>query len=303
VGEGEVLVRVPAVGVCAGDAKCFAGAPYFWGAGEKYGLEVGDHAISENIVPCWECRYCKRGDYHLCISFNIYGFKQYCQGAMATYMKYRKGAINHKVPKSIPAWQAAFIEPLACSVHAVGLGCVGFRDCVVVAGCGPLGLGTVAAARLKNPASLIALDLLDWKLEVARRWGANVVLNPAQCNVVEEVRALTGGHGCDIYIEATGHPLSVKQGLEMLRSEGRFVEYGVFGSNTSLDWSVITVKELSIKGGVLSPGCYPKAISMLESNCLPMKEIVTHQLSLDQAEEGIKLVLDGKTSLKVVIIP
>jgi threonine dehydrogenase-like Zn-dependent dehydrogenase len=208
-----------------------------------------------------------------------------------------------KVPKSIPAWQAAFIEPLACSVHAVGLGCVGFRDCVVVAGCGPLGLGTVAAARLKNPASLIALDLLDWKLEVARRWGANVVLNPAQCNVVEEVRALTGGHGCDIYIEATGHPLSVKQGLEMLRSEGRFVEYGVFGSNTSLDWSVITVKELSIKGGVLSPGCYPKAISMLESNCLPMKEIVTHQLSLDQAEEGIKLVLDGKTSLKVVIIP
>ena len=72
--------------------------------------------------------------------------------------------VCHKVPRSIPAWQAAFIEPLACSVHAVELGSVQFRDTVVVAGCGPLGLGMVAAARLKNPATLIALDLYDWKV-------------------------------------------------------------------------------------------------------------------------------------------
>ena len=69
-----------------------------------------------------------------------------------------------QVPRSIPAWQAAFIEPLACSVHAVELGAVQFRDTVVVAGCGPLGLGMVAAARLKNPTTLIALDLYDWKV-------------------------------------------------------------------------------------------------------------------------------------------
>ena len=70
-----------------------------------------------------------------------------------------------QVPQSIPAWQAAFIEPLACSIHAVELGSIQFRDTVVVAGCGPLGLGMVAAARLKNPAILIALDLYDWKVK------------------------------------------------------------------------------------------------------------------------------------------
>ena len=70
-----------------------------------------------------------------------------------------------QVPKSIPAWQAAFIEPLACSVHAVELGSVQFRDTVVIAGCGPLGLGMVAAAKLKNPTCVIALDLYDWKVE------------------------------------------------------------------------------------------------------------------------------------------
>ena len=70
----------------------------------------------------------------------------------------------YQVPKSIPPWKAAFIEPLACSIHAVELGNIQFNDAVVVAGCGPLGLGMVAAARLKNPKLLIALDLFDWKV-------------------------------------------------------------------------------------------------------------------------------------------
>jgi threonine dehydrogenase-like Zn-dependent dehydrogenase len=318
VGEGEVLVRVLAVGICAGDDRtpCYVEPPMIQGhefvgeviklgqgAGEMYGLSIGDNATSENIVPCWNCQQCLQGRYHLCAPHHVYGWHQICHGAFAEYMKFPKGAINYKVPKSIPAWQAAFIEPLACSVHAVELGSVQFRDTVVIAGCGPLGLGMVAAAKLKNPTCVIALDLYDWKLEVAKKCGADVVLNPSHCDVVEKVRSLTREQGCDAYIEATGHPQGVKQGIEMLRVEGRFVEYGVFASNASLDWSLIAVKELCIKGGHLSPRCYPKAISMLEANSLPMNEIVTHRFSLDEVEDGIKVVLDGKTSIKVVILP
>ena len=81
-------------------------------------------------------------------------------------MKYPSGSINHKVPKSIPAWQAAFIEPLSCAIHAVELGNIQFNHVVVVSGCGPLGLGMVAAAKQKNPAKLVALDLFDWKVSV-----------------------------------------------------------------------------------------------------------------------------------------
>ncbi|CAI8021458.1 Erythritol/L-threitol dehydrogenase [Geodia barretti] len=265
VGEGEVLVRVLAVGICAGDAKCYAGAARYWGddrtpcyveppmiqghefvgeviklgqgAGEMYGLSIGDNATSENIVPCWNCQQCLQGRYHLCEGershphvvfnsvLNFFRCSPSCvwlasdmsrlalrESAFAEYMKFPKGAINYKVPKSIPAWQAAFIEPLACSVHAVELGSVQFRDTVVIAGCGPLGLGMVAAAKLKNPTCVIALDLYDWKLEVAKKCGADVVLNPSHCDVVEKVRSLTREQGCDAYIEATGHPQSVKQG-------------------------------------------------------------------------------------------
>ncbi|CAI8005734.1 Erythritol/L-threitol dehydrogenase [Geodia barretti] len=162
----------------------------------------------------------------------------------------------------------------------------------------------VAAARLKSPATLIALDLFDWKLEVAKKCGADVVLNPSHCDVVEEVHSLTGGYGCDIYIEATGHPQSVKQGLLMLCKMGTMVEYGVFGQEATVDWTIISdAKELTIRGGHCSPYTYPKAISMIEKKQLPLEDIITHRLPLKDVEKGLKLVNSSKESIKVVLLP
>ena len=95
-------------------------------------------------------------------------------------MKFPGGALNYKVPESLPAHHAAFIEPLGCSIHAVQRGEIELDDVVVIAGCGPLGLGMFAAARLKNPRLLIAIDLNDERLEIAERCGADMSLNPAQ---------------------------------------------------------------------------------------------------------------------------
>lgn len=330
--DDEVLVKILAVGICAGDAKCFAGAPYFWGspdhpryvqppvipghefigevvkigkvAERKYQLSVGDNAIAEQIIPCWDCHFCKRGKYNMCAVHDVCGFHQASQGAMATYMRYPANSIVHKVPKSIPAWKAVFIEPLACSIHAIELGDIQFSDTVVISGCGPLGLGMVKAAKMKNPKLLIALDLFDWKLEIAKKCGADVIFNASKVNVVEEVLKLTGGFGCDVYVEATGHPQSVKQGLLMMVKQGRFVEYSVFGKETSVDWTIISdAKELTIRGGHLSPLCYPQAISMLEKNQLPMEDIVTHQLPLKDVVKGINLVNKSSESIKVILIP
>ena len=299
VGPGEVLVRVLGAGICAGDAKCFAGAPLFWGdeyrqgycqppitpghefvgevvalgegAAEKYGLALGDRAISEQIVPCWECRFCKRGQYWMCDrKHDVYGFRQRTPGAMAEYMRFPADAINHKVPSALSLRQAVYIEPLACAIHAVQRGNIELGDCVVVSGCGPLGLGMVAAARLKNPGCLIALDMVPSRLEIARACGADVVLNPAKVDVVEEIRKMTQGYGCDVYIEATGHPQSVIQGLQMIRRLGTFVEFSVFGEPTTVDWTVIgDTKELNIHGAHLSPFTYPLAIDMLLKGQVP----------------------------------
>jgi threonine dehydrogenase-like Zn-dependent dehydrogenase len=332
-GPEEVVIRVKAAGICASDIKCYLGGPLFWGdehregycqapvipghefvgevvalgqgAGEKYGLALGDLAVSEQIVPCWQCRFCKRGQYWMCqLKHDVYGFRQRTFGAMAEYMRFPAEALNYKVPASIPIEHAVYIEPLACAIHAVQRGNIEFQDVVVIAGAGPLGLGMIASARLKHPRLLIALDLNDRRLEVAQACGADLGLNPSQVDVIDEVRKLTEGYGCDVYIEATGHPSAVEQGLHMIRKLGTFVEFSVMREPVTVDWTIIgDTKELNIHGAHLSPYCYPVAIDMLQKGLLPMEHIVTHQLPLASYQEGLDMVVSGERSIKVTLLP
>ncbi|MBV8899197.1 MAG: alcohol dehydrogenase catalytic domain-containing protein [Verrucomicrobia bacterium] len=331
-GPGEVVIKVRSTGICASDIKCYTGAAMFWGdkkragycqapvipghefvgevvalgegAAEAYGLAIGDHAISEQIVPCWKCKYCKMGAYWMCQVHDIYGFRQRTFGAWAEYMLFPAGALNYKVPNSIPLHHAVFIEPLACSIHAVERGDIRYQDTVVIAGCGPLGLGMVAAAKMKGPERIIALDLSDERLEVAKRTGAHLGINPKREDAVAKVRELTGGYGCDVYIEATGAPPAVEQGLLMIRKLGTFVEFSVMREPVTVDWTIIgDSKELNIHGSHLGPNCYPVAIRMIQQGLLPMDEIVTHRLPLRDYQKGIDMVLSGVTSVKVTLEP
>jgi threonine dehydrogenase-like Zn-dependent dehydrogenase len=331
-GPGEALVKVEAVGICASDLKCYHGAAKFWGdanrpawaetevipghefvgtiveldaaAAERWGVAVGDRAVSEQIVPCWKCRYCLRGQYWMCAPHDLYGFKRRTPGAMAEYMLYNRDALVHKVSADLPAAHAAFTEPLSCSLHAVERANLTFEDVVVVAGCGPIGLGMVAGARAKSPAHVIALDLAPEKLELAKECGADIVINIAEENAEGIIKGLTDGYGADVYLEGTGHPSAVPQGLNLLRKLGTYVEYGVFGSDVTVDWSIISDdKELNVYGAHLGPYCWPAAIRMIESGALPMEKICTHQLPLEEFQKGLELVASGRESVKVSLIP
>ena len=332
IGREEVLLKVLSSGICAGDIKCFAGAAMFWGdadrpgycetpvipghefvgrvvdlgegAAEKYGLAIGDHAVSEQIIPCGECRFCLNGQYWMCAPHDIYGFHRSTQGSWAEYMKLPAKAINHKLPDDMDPKLGVFVEPLACSIHAVNRGKIGLNDVVVISGCGPLGLGMVAAARLKNPAKLIALDLIAARLDLAMACGADLVLNPTKTDVVRAVREMTDGYGCDVYIEATGAGKSVAQGLHMIRKLGTFVEFSVFQQPVTVDWTIIgDSKELDILGAHCSPHTYPVAIRMLRHGLLPMDKILSHSLPLAQFRKGMELAMDSLVSLKVSLEP
>ncbi len=331
-GPEEVLVRVKLAGICASDMKCYHGAPIFWGddtrvgyceppvtpghefvgqvvalgegAGDKYGLKIGDMAISEQIVPCNHCRFCRSGQYWMCPNGSVYGFKQNAFGAMAEYMLFPRNARNYRIPESLSLEQAVYIEPLACAIHAVDRGNIKPGDVVVIAGAGPLALGMVAAARLKTPGLLIALDLMDNRLEVAKACGADLTMNPGKLDVVAEVLKLTEGYGCDVYIEATGSPAAVLQGLQMVRSLGTFVEFSVLRDAVTVDWTIIgDTKELDIHGSHLGPYCYPRAIDMLAKGLLPIDRIVTHQFPLSGYQAALDLVGAGNQSIKVALAP
>ena len=331
-GPGEVLVRVEAVGICGSDLKCYQGASKFWGDDTRpawaetgvvpgheftgrvvevdaegrrgWGIEVGDRVVSEQIVPCWECRYCRRGWYWMCEPHDIYGFKRATPGAMAELMVFPANALVHTIDGDVPAAHAAFAEPLACSLHAVERAGIGFGDVVVVAGCGPIGLGMVAGAAAKSPALVVALDMAAGKLEIAEACGADLTIDVTREDAVAAVRELTGGLGADVYLEATGHPSAVAQGLHLLRKRGTFVEYGVFGADVTVDWSIISDdKELDVRGAHLGPHCWPAAIRMIEEGRLPLDRICTDQLPLTDFRRGMDLVSQGTGSVKVTLLP
>ncbi|WP_439692297.1 zinc-binding dehydrogenase [Curtobacterium sp. SP.BCo] len=331
-GPGELLLRTDAVGICASDLKCYHGAAKFWGdenraawaetdripghefvgtivAGDddtlaKRKVDLGDRIACEQIVPCWECRYCLEGAYWMCNVHDMFGFKGY-DGAMAEYVLVPAKALTHPVSSALPGQVAAFAEPLSCAFHAVERGDIKFGDTVVIAGAGPIGLSAIAGARQKNPLRIIALDVVEAKLELARKVGADITINIAEDDAVARVKELTDGYGADVYIEATGHPSAVPQGLNLLRKLGTFVEYSVFKDNVSVDWSIISDdKELDVRGAHLGPHTWPAAIKLLETETLPMSEICTHQFPLERFQEALDLVGDSAgASVKVSILP
>jgi threonine dehydrogenase-like Zn-dependent dehydrogenase len=224
---------------------------------------------------------------------------------MAEYLIVPPQARAHKVSKDIPPHHAAFSEPLSCSLHAIERANLAFDDVVVIAGCGPIGLGAIIGARHKNPKKIIALDFDEHKLEIARKCGADLTLNPSEVDVNQEVRGLTGGYGADVYIECTGHPSAVIQGLNLLRKLGTYVEYSVFKDDVSVDWSIISDdKELDVFGAHLGPNCWPAAIKMIESGELPMEDICTHQYGLGDVQTALDQVGDSAgASIKVSLVP
>lgn len=330
-GEEEIVLKVEACGICAGDVKAFAGAPSFWGGdgsppyikapmipghefvgtvvemgrNVKGNWKIGDRICPEQIVPCGECMFCKTGRHWMCEKHDLFGFQNNVNGGMAEYVKLTKEALPYMVPKEMPIEQAVLIEPYGCSFHCVERAQVKTTDVVVLAGAGTLGLGMVGALRQCNPKLLIVLDMNDARLTKAREFGADLVMNPAKEDTVARIKELTNGYGCDIYIEATGHPSSVQQGLACIRKMGRFVEFSVFGSPVTVDWSIISDrKELDLLGSHLSPFCYDTVIEWIGSGKLPADGVVTHKYALEQWQEAFCLARTGEDgAMKVILIP
>ena len=331
-GAREMTIRISACGICASDCKCWSGAKMFWGDGkgdgyvkppvipgheffgviedlgegaaEHFGVQPGDTVIAEQIVPCDRCRFCRSGQYWMCEVHNIFGFqRQVADGGMAEYMLLPPTSRVHVIPKSMRLEDAAIIEPLSCAIHTVQRGDVQLDDVVVIAGAGPIGLMMAQVAKLKTPKTLIVIDMVAERLALARKFGADVVINPREEDALAIVRSLTGGYGCDVYIEATGSPAGVTQGLSLIRKLGRFVEFSVFGADATVDWSIIgDRKELDVRGVHLGPYCYPIAIDLLQRGLVTSQGIVTHDYALEEWDAAIGMA-NSLDSIKVLLRP
>ena len=327
-GPDDIIIKTEGCGICAGDLKCMHGAERFWGTekspafvrppfipgheflgrivevGENVTeFKVGERVTADQIVPCGQCRFCKSGRYWMCQPHATFGFQKENNGGMAEYVRYPKTAVVHRVPEDLPLSKALLIEPYACSKHCVDRAQITNEDIVVISGAGTLGLGMVTYARMKNPAKLIVLDMMDDRLEKAKEFGADLVWNPSKMNVQEAIMEMTEGYGCDIDIEATGHPSSVTQGLDMIRKLGRFVEFSVFGAPVTVDWSVIgDGKEIDLLGAHLSPYCFPFVIEHIADGKLATDGMITRTFSLENWEEAFEYATGKYGDFKVAFV-
>ncbi len=329
----EILIEVDAVGICASDMKCWLGGALFWGANgsggyveapviagheysgrvvalgdgaaDKHHVRLGDRIVAEQIVPCGECRYCLNDQYWMCQRHYIFGFKRQTNGGMAKYNLFPANAIVHQVPESLTIGEAAYIEPMACAWHAVDRGEIKPNDTVVICGVGNIGLCMlqIAKLRLNGTGTLIALDTKPYRLELATQFGADVVIDVTRENAVQKVRDLTDGYGCDVYIEASGNPAAVSQGLEMIRKLGTFVEFSVFNEPATINWTIIgDSKELNIHGSHLGPGGYAPSIQALAEHSVDVRPLVAEAFPLDRFDEAMEAALSGDV-LKTLVVP
>ncbi len=329
IGPDEILIQVEGCGICAGDIKTLHGGIRVWGTspetcnieapvtgghefvgkvveyGENVkGVHVGDRMVSEQIVPCGQCRFCREGDYHMCQRHYIYGFRQETAGGMAEYMKFHKDGIHHVLPAGMTVEQAVLIEPLACAMHAVERGNIGHNDVVVISGLGAIGLGMVSMARNLQPKLLIGLDLRRQRLDKALEFGADLVMNPLEEDAASKIRELTDGYGCDVYIEASGSEKSVKQGMSAIRFQGTYVQFGVFPDEITVDWNEIgDGGEITINGSHLGPYCYGPVIRGIMNQTIHTEGLISHTYRLEDWREAFETAEKDPDAYKVMLIP
>ena len=328
-GPGDVLLKIEATGVCAADRyRYFGGDPWTekeragrkdWkrpvvirgheyagrvvemgeGAAEATGLNIGDLATAEIHIPCRRCHYCLSGLYYLCAN------PRWLYNAFAEYINCPEGAILWKIPESIPAREAALIEPLACGSHGVKRARIGPHDTVVVGGLGPIGMSMLQSARLNNPYRLIGLDLNDNLCKVALELGADFAFNPETTNIDEAIMDLTDGLGCSVYLEASGSNASLETAFQLLRKQGRLMVFGVYHGKASLDFTEVgEFKELEIIGGHLGAWEYPVVIQRLEKGLLNARIMITDVFPMERFKEAFEIKNQpGHSSIKSLLIP
>jgi len=266
IGLDDVLVNIKAVGICGSDvhyylhgkaASFIVTEPLILGhecAGEvtQVGdavkrVKVGQRVVIEPGFPCRKCRFCAEGRYNLCTDVKFYGTPP-DDGAFAEYALASAENV-YPMPDGMSYEEGAMVEPLAVGMMAARRAGVSVYDSVAVLGSGPIGLMCLQAARAHGALDVYATDMVDYRLEYARKLGANAVINPEKQNVVRCVMELTDNEGVDVVVEATGSVSALKQAFDIARPGGRIVLVGIYPTmEFQVPLGYALTKELDVRG-------------------------------------------------------
>ena len=320
-GEGQVLVKVGAAGICMSDVEMLKGtrpAAYVkypvipgheWcGTVERLGpgaagFGVGDRVAVEGHNFCRQCAWCRRGETNLCVSYSELGFT--LPGGFAEYVAVRAD-LAHPFAKTLPFESAAMAEPLACVVHGAQRANVQAGDTVAVVGPGTLGLLAVGWAAMARPARLVAIGVDRANEGLARKMGATDYLTLDE-EPAARLREMTAGAGADLVFEAAGSEKALPVAIDAARRGGTVVILSIVGSGRPmpLEANVFCLKDLRIHGVfAYTTRSFEQALRLVESGRLDVRPLVTHTFPLRDFQKAFDLLRNrSEAVVKVILKP
>lgn len=323
VGKKDVLVQIKAAAICGSDLKIYKWLPWCESiikslpfipgheccgevvevGGEVKGIKVGDKVAGETHIPCGVCWQCQHNRAHTCENMELFGHT--INGCFAEYSLIPEVSVR-KIPDSISFDYGSLLEPMGIPLRAVEKGEVK-DEAVVVIGCGPIGQFAIGISKIMGAKIIIAIDINQERLNIAKQMGATDLINPNTSSVVEEVKDITKnyGRGAGVIIEASGSIEALKEAFNYSRLGGKIIVLGQTDDSLSLrPSSDIVFREVQLMGlfGREIWDTWEKTERILCSGEFNIEPIITHRFSLSDFDKAFKTALSGK-GCKVLLIP
>jgi len=318
IGPGELLVQVEACGLCGSDLIT-------WYADQKaptvlghepvgvvaevgpglHGFALGDRVFVHHHVPCFTCHYCQRGNYTLCATFKATHIDP---GGFAELIRVPALNVRYDVlhlPDRMSFESATMIEPLATCIRGISRAAVQKGDTVAVLGAGVSGLMLVQLARLWGAGQVVATDLVDYRLDMARKLGADVALN-ARDDVATALRDMNEGRGADVVLVCAGKLKAMEQALDLVEKGGMVLFFAPSAPEemVSISPNRLLFHEINVTG---TYSCTPQetrlSLKLIDSGRINVDDMITHRFPLAELDQAMALAAKAQESLKILIIP
>ena len=316
----EVLIRGKSCGICGSDIHGFDGSsgrripPLIMGheasgVVENIGSEVshfrpGDRVTFDSMISCSHCVFCQRGEPNLCNNRRVLGVScddYRCNGAFAELVNIPEHVV-FPIPNSLSFDEAALVEPVSIAVHAVNRTPIQLADTAVVIGAGMIGLVTIQALRTGGCGRIISVDLENDRLAVARKLGADDVLNSHNNHVPAMIQEMTGGAGADIVIEAVGVSDTVRMSIDSVRKGGSVTLIGNVTPDINFPLQSVVTREITLYGSCASANDYPACLELMSRGAIQTSPIISASVPLAQGVEMFDRLYAKESGLTKVIL-
>ena len=321
-GDDDVLIRVKACGICGSDVHGFTGktgrripplimgheaAGIVEGLGKNVsGFEKGDRVCFDSTVYCNKCEACRTGLFNRCDKRQVLGvsvpaFKRH--GAFAEYVAVPSWIVSN-IPDELSFVHAALLEPASIGTHAANRAPISNDDTVVVIGAGTIGLFILQAARLRGAAKVIAVDINEFRLDLAKKLGADKLINPLKSDLSEAILQETEGKGANVTLEAVGYAKTFADAVSITRMGGHVVAVGNLEKKAEFDLQQLVAKEHTFTGSYASSGEFRDCIELVASGKINVEPLISDILPLEEGPDAFdRLLKADENLLKIVLEP